>query len=250
MSEFETTLDGKPVKVLVRKPTVSARERSRLAEARAFREACEAGAFRRSQLEALAAKSPSDAARLAREARERIEANLRKIPDERGRLREKGVTREQARDAAVQVRIDRIRLQALSAERADEDAKTADAIASNAGFDVLVSLCAVFADGDRQGEPVFESVEDYKERNNRNEDVAVRAATALAYLNNDLDPDWEKKLPEYRYLESVDYFRDEKEAEPELFGFADEVPAGDKPEASAGEAPAPASEPAPDAPAG
>ena len=221
--EFDSTLDDKPIKVTVRKPGVATRDKAKLVSAKAFREAVEAGAFRRRQL--AAAVNPEQAARV-REVREQLATDARKVPDEKGKVREKGVTADEAKAAAVRMRINRMLLQSLTAEEVSDDSLTAEAIAENAGFDYLVSACCT----DPAGKNVFSSLDDYRERANRDEEIANKSASSFAYLDRGIDPEWEKSLPEVKYLESIHFFDGAAAPEEETFDLA-EVPAAPPPEA-------------------
>lgn len=213
--EFDTVLDDKPLKVTVRKPSVAAREKAKLVDARAFREAVEAGAFRKNQL-----KSPHSAEQVQQilELQDRLAKNGRKVPDEKGKVRDKGVTKAQAQEAAVQMRFDRFQLRQLNSGWVEDESRTAESIARNAAFDYLVSACSLKENGD----PVFESVDDYKERSNRGEKIADECAIRFALLDQGMDPDWEKNLPEVKYLESVKYFQDAAPEAEEVFDLQEE----------------------------
>lgn len=214
--EFESTLDDAKLTVTVRKPSVQAREKAKLVDAKAFREAVEAGAFRRNQLKLT--ESPEQIQEMMK-LQEQIAANARKVPDAQGKVKDKGVSKEEAKKAAFQMHLDRMMLQQLSAERIDAESRTAESIARNASFDYLVSACCFKPDGSL----LFQSVDDYKERNNRDEAIASECAMNFALLDQGMSPDWRKDLPEVKYLEQIKFFKDDEPVAEELFELADDT---------------------------
>ena len=115
-----------------------------------------------------------------------------------------GIKLAEAKDIALSMRDARNEFRVLVAERTSMDANTAEAQADNASFNYLVYSCIVDPDN---GKRVFNSLDDYEE--NADEPFAAKAAAALADKLYQLDPDYEKGLPENKFL--VEYkFADEK----------------------------------------
>jgi hypothetical protein len=106
----------------------------------------------------------------------------------------------------VQQSIKRLReeMRDLISVRTNLDNHTAEGQADNARFNYLISSCLVYSSNK---EKYFKSYEDYLSR--ASEPVAIKAAQVLANMLYGLDNDYEKKLPENKFL--VKYkFVDEK----------------------------------------
>lgn len=114
----------------------------------------------------------------------------------------------EARQVAIRLRQLRWELRELLSTRSQMDGLTAEAQADNARFNYYVSRCMVYNQGDRAGTPVFKDTDDYLEH--ASEPRAYQGAGHLmSLLFGGSDPDWEKKLPENKFL--IKYkFVDEK----------------------------------------
>lgn len=100
----------------------------------------------------------------------------------------------EARKAAIEVRRNRLAMNLILAKKREHDAYTIEGQAENAKFDYLVSVCVV----DENDKLIFSNLDDYYEK--QEEPYAIEAATKLSNLTYNLDPDWEKKLPENEFL--------------------------------------------------
>jgi len=100
----------------------------------------------------------------------------------------------EAKELAIQMRIARMELRDLIAEKMSLEQNTAEALADNAKFDYLVSRCTY----NSNGQPVYSSLDDYNER--ADDELAIAAATAMAETLYSLDKDFESKLPENKFL--------------------------------------------------
>jgi len=100
----------------------------------------------------------------------------------------------EGRDIAVEIRRKRSDLRDLIAERIGLEENTADSLADNARFDFLVAHCTFYKDG----KPVYK---DYDEYNNKSADeIAFEAASLLGRMLYNLDSNFEKNLPENKFL--------------------------------------------------
>lgn len=100
----------------------------------------------------------------------------------------------EAKELAIQMRIARMELRDLIAEKMSLEQNTAEALADNAKFDYLVSRCTY----DANGKLVYSSLDDYNDR--ADDELAIAAATAMAETLYSLDKDFESKLPENKFL--------------------------------------------------
>ena len=99
-----------------------------------------------------------------------------------------------AKEIAFEMRIKRVELRNLLAEKIELEGNTAESLSDNAKFDYLVANCTFYDDGKN----VYNSLEEY---NNKSEDpVAFTAAATLAELMYALDKNYEEKLPENQFL--------------------------------------------------
>lgn len=98
------------------------------------------------------------------------------------------------KDMAIEMRKLRIDLRNLMSEKISLEENTAEAISENAKFDYLVSACAKY----ENGQLIYDSLDDYNSKSS--DEIAVSAATKLAQMLFSLDADFEKNLPENKWL--------------------------------------------------
>jgi hypothetical protein len=109
----------------------------------------------------------------------------------------------EGRDLAIQIRRKRSELRDLITEKITLEENTAENLADNARFDFLVAHCTFYKDGSR----VYK---DYDEYNNKSADeLAFEAARLLGKMLYNLDNDFEKNLPENRFLTKFGLVDDE-----------------------------------------
>lgn len=124
---------------------------------------------------------------------EQLESN--KIKLKTAKDGDKRLTKEEGRAIALQMRrlrADRVNLLSNTTQYRQN---TAEGQAENYRFHKLVSLCVV-RNSDRK--PIFSSVDDYLNRSD--EKVAIDSATKLAEMRYGVSDDWEKDLPENKFL--------------------------------------------------
>lgn len=109
----------------------------------------------------------------------------------------------EGKEIAIQMRIARIELRDLIAERMSLENNTAEALADNARFDYIVSRCTY----NNNGELVYKTLDDYN--NNSDDEIAIAAATTLAEMLYSLDKDFEANLPENKFLVSQKLVNDD-----------------------------------------
>lgn len=123
-----------------------------------------------------------------------LESLQKSINDDVKSLKAGGIDLEEAKNIAINVRRNREKLLVLVSRERSLDAYTAEAQGEDASFLSLVADCTVT----EKGEKIFKNVEDYM--NKSEEPYAVAAATKLSEMTLGLDPEWEQKLPENRFL--------------------------------------------------
>lgn len=106
-----------------------------------------------------------------------------------------GIKLKEAKKLALEISTLRATLRLLLMDRTAEDNNTAEGQAENAKFNYLVSVCVVYND---TGKPYYSSLEDYL--NKSAEPEAFIIAGKLAELLYGYDSDFEKSLPENKFL--------------------------------------------------
>lgn len=181
---------GKEVVVYVKKPNAKELSEAQIASAAAANNAVQAKALTRIKLRDVLKEqgiwTDEHEAELTR-IQKNISENLRK-------LAQGGIKLSKAREIAISIKKDRRSQADLLTRRSELDEFTVEAQAENARFDYLVSVCVVNEEGGR----IFVSLDDYK--NKSQEPYSYEAASALFELISNTDKDWERKLPENKFL--------------------------------------------------
>jgi hypothetical protein len=109
----------------------------------------------------------------------------------------------EGKDIAIQMRIKRNELRDLIAEKMSLEQNTAESISDNVRFDYLVAHSAFYENGQK----VYNSLDDYKERSD--DQIAFSAASALAGMMYAVDKDFEAKLPENKFLKMFHFVNED-----------------------------------------
>ncbi len=111
-----------------------------------------------------------------------------------------GKKKSEGKAAAIELKKLRIALYGLLVKQAEYDKNTVEHYSENARMDYLVTRCITFEGGD----PIFKSVEDYEA-----DEIMQKALEApireLASIVSSYDPDFEKNLPENKFLLKYGY---------------------------------------------
>ena len=177
--------------VAVIDPTAKDRNEAQLHYLKAFRKALENGAILRQKLEDYL----RDQKIWDEEKETRYSEIVKEIAEGERQLGKGGIKLTEAKDIALNMRDCRNEFRVLVSERTSMDANTAESQADNASFNYLVYSCTV---DPNSGKRIFDDLDDYEE--NADEPFAARAAAALADKLYQLDPDYEKGLPENKFL--------------------------------------------------
>lgn len=95
---------------------------------------------------------------------------------------------------AIKMRQLRLDLRDLIAQKVQLEENTAESIADNAKFDFLVAFCTYY----ENGEKVYKSIDDYNLKSS--DTISFVAASKLAEMMYNIDPNFEKGLPENKWL--------------------------------------------------
>jgi hypothetical protein len=198
--QFKVTLDSKEIELCVVRPNVKQRQEGQKIYNKAFRDAVESGAILRGKVNNVMREQNLWDDNKEAEYRKLLE----KINGAERKIKSGGIKLNQAKDLALEMRKDRAELRALTSERSSLDNNTAEGQADNAQFNYWVSSCTVYSE---TGKTYFSNYEDYL---NRDDDPATgQAAGSLAMLLYNLDPDYEKKLPENQFLSKYNFVDEE-----------------------------------------
>ncbi len=116
-----------------------------------------------------------------------IRGNLRKLAKGNIKLLE-------AKELALDVRRDRITQTLMVSQQTELDGFTVEGQIENVRFDYLVSVCIL----DQNRNSLFDTIEEYTKSGDL--DHIIEAATELSGLLYGLDPDWQRDLPENKFL--------------------------------------------------
>lgn len=193
---FKVSIDSKEIELCVLRPNVKQRQEGQKVYNKAFRDAVESGAILRAKVNSVMREQ-----NLWDDAKEAEYKKLvEKINSSERRIKSGGIKLSEAKEIALQMRRDRSELRSLTSERSSLDSNTAEGQADNAQFNYWVSACVVYSD---TGKAYFASYEDYLNRDN--DPVTGQAASNLALMLYNLDPDYEKKLPENEFLKKYKF---------------------------------------------
>jgi len=119
----------------------------------------------------------------------------KQIGDNEKILAKGGISLNQAKKVAITIRGLRLELRNLISVKTELDSHTAEGQADNARFNYFVSACVVYKD---TKEKLFKNYEDYLNRSS--ELASIVAAQKVAYILYGLDSNFEKNLPENKFL--------------------------------------------------
>jgi hypothetical protein len=196
---FEVTKDDKTIKLAVITPNAEISNKAQREYNRAFRNALDSGAIFRETLEVHMRKQGLWDDKKAEEH----EKLVNKIRDGERRLAQGGIKLSEGKQIALDMARNRGELQSLLAQRNRMDVNTADGQAENARFNALVSLCIVDAETNK---PYYKDLDDYL--NHSSDPEARQGAEKLANMIYDIDEDYEKNLPENKFLRQYNFVDD------------------------------------------
>jgi hypothetical protein len=190
-----TDLNGEEKEVYIQLPSSEENKQAQLAYNRAFKEALQSGAILRQKLQ----KVMNEQGIWDDEKEKQYQAILEEINEGEKTLSRGGISLTEARSIALQMRRKRVEFRSLIAERSSMDSNSAEGQADNERFSHLVYVCLRNANGKN----LFKTKQDYEE--NANQPYVVEAAGQLAEKLYGLDPDYDRNLPENKFLEAYKF---------------------------------------------
>jgi hypothetical protein len=190
-TSFKTTVDGKEIELDLKPATLNDQREAQKIYNQAFSDAVKSGSIVRAKLDDLLKEQG-----LWDDKKEIQFRTLQKqILDNERKLAKGGISLKSAKSVAVQIQKLRNELRDLISVKTNLDSHTAEGQADNARFNYLVSCCVVYKNNNNR---YFKNYEDYLNRASDN--VSISAAQKLASIMYGLDSDFEKKLPENKFL--------------------------------------------------
>jgi len=198
---FTIFVDGKNQEFTVRSPSLADQRESQKVYNQAFSDAVKSGCIVRARLDDLLKEQGlwDDTKQI------KFNTIQQELLDYEKSLAKGGISLKSAKEIAVKMKSLREDLRELISVRTNLDNHTAEGQADNARFNYLISACLVYSSNKER--KYFKDYAEYLSR--ASESIAIKAAQVLANMLYGLDNDYEKKLPENKFL--VKYkFVDEK----------------------------------------
>jgi len=202
MADNKRTFEVEGKKYAVVRPNSKQNEDATMEYNRVFSRSLQNGALLRERLDQFMRQQ-----NLWDDEREKQYSDLLSQINERDKkLSEGGIKLSEARNMALEMRGIRAALTALISQRNSLDVNTAQGQAENARFNCLLAACLVYND---TGKPVYESVEDYSQKTADGDLVGVAGAEHFANMYFGLEKDYEKNLPENKFLKEYEFVNDD-----------------------------------------
>jgi hypothetical protein len=198
--EFKVTINNEEKIFLVRSPSLQDQREAQKVYNRAFTDAIKSNSVVRAKMDdVLEEQGLWNKEKQAKytELQEELLAGEKK-------LAKGGFSITEAKKLALKMREIRADLRDLISVRTSLDNHSAEGQADNARFNYLVSVCVVYKDNDK---PYFKDLEDYMDR--IGDPVALSGAQKLANLVYGLDNNYEKNLPENKFLKKYKFVNDD-----------------------------------------
>jgi hypothetical protein len=196
---FSVTVDNKELELEIKASTLADQRESQKIYNQAFSDAVKSGSIVRAKLDDLLKEQG-----LWDDKKEVLFKTLQKqILDNEKKLAKGGISLKNAKNIAINIQKLRNELRDLISVKTNLDSHTAEGQADNARFNYLVSSCVVYKSN---GNKYFKNYEDYLNR--AADPVSIIAAQKLASIMYGLDNDFEKKLPENKFLLKYKFVND------------------------------------------
>ncbi len=197
---FTINVDDKDKEFLIQTPSLEQQREAQKVYNQAFTDAIKSKSVVRAKLDDLL----KDQGLWDDEKQAQFDTLQKEISDGEKRLAKGGFGLKEARTLAVKMRQLRDDMRDLISVRTSLDNHSAEGQADNARFNYLVSVCVVYNDSKQ---PYFSSMEDYL--NKSTDPVGLLGAQNLANMMYGLDNDYERNLPENKFLQKYKFVDDD-----------------------------------------
>lgn len=196
---FSAIVEGQTREFVVRSPSVQDQKEASKIYNQEFSDAIKAKAVVRAKIDDLLKEQGlwDDSKQL------KLGELQNQLLDNERKLAKGGIPLSTARQIALDMKKTRDDIRDLISVRTALDNHTAEGQADNARFNYLVSACTVYKDNNNK---YFINLEDYL--NKSTDEVAIKAAQALANMIYGLDNDYESGLPENKFLKQFKFVDD------------------------------------------
>lgn len=197
--EFSVVVDGKNLDLCVMTPTSADRKEGQKIYNGAFTEALKSGAVVRAKLDDILVEQG------LWDDNKQIEFDTiqKQLTDYEAKLEKGGIPLSAAKDIAIEMRKLRAQFREIIADKTSLDNHSAEGQADSERFNYLVYACTYHKDGKTR---YFTSYRNYMDLGD--DPVSVSAAHNLANLLYNLEDNYEKKLPENKFLHDYKFVDD------------------------------------------
>lgn len=192
--------DGNTVKTLLRSPTAQNYRDSQIKYNETFRKALDSGALLRQKL----TDYMKEQGIWDDEKQKKNDQFIKDISDREDALKAGGIRLSEAKEIALELRELRVGFRELLAEKNSLDANSAEGQADNARFSELIRMCMLDPSTKR---PRFPDQQAYDAQ--AEQPWAIEAASELASMIYGLDPDYDQKLEENKFLKEFNFVNDD-----------------------------------------
>ena len=198
--DFKVELDGEEKTFTARSPSLADQREAQKVYNTAFTDAIKSNSVVRAKMDDVL----EDQGLWNKEKQAKYETLQEELNDGEKRLAKGGFSLVDAKKLALKMRNIRLDIRDLISVRTSLDNHSAEGQADNARFNYLVSACVVYKDNDK---PYFKDLADYMDR--MDDPVALEGASKLATMIYGLDNNFEKNLPENKFLKKYKFVNDE-----------------------------------------
>lgn len=197
---FKMFVDGKEQEFLIKSPSLADQRESQKVYNQAFSDAVKSGCIVRARLDDLLKEQGlwDDSKQI------KFNTIQQELLDYEKSLARGGINLKAAKEIAIKMKTLREDLRDLISVRTNLDNHTAEGQADNARFNYLISACLVYSSN--RDKKYFKDYAEYLSR--ASEPIAIKAAQVLANMLYGLDNDYEKNLPENKFLKKFKFIDD------------------------------------------
>ena len=198
--DFKVEIDGEDKTFMVRSPSLTDQREAQKVYNTAFTDAIKSNSVVRAKMDDVL----EDQGLWNKEKQAKYDNLQQELNDGEKRLAKGGFSLTEAKKLALKMRDIRVEIRDLISVRTSFDNHSAEGQADNARFNYLVSACVVYKENDK---PYFKDLSDYMDR--MDDPVALAGASKLATMIYGLDNNFEKNLPENKFLKKYKFVNED-----------------------------------------
>lgn len=198
--DFKVTIDGEEKTFMVRSPSLADQREAQKAYNTAFTDAIKSNSVVRAKMDDVL----EEQGLWNKDKQVKYETLQQELLEGERKLAKGGFALSDAKKLALKMKNLRTEIRDLISVRTSLDNHSAEGQADNARFNYLVSVCVVYKDTEK---PYFKDLADYMDR--IGDPVALVGAQKLANMIYGLDNNFEKNLPENKFLLKYKFVNEE-----------------------------------------